>query len=69
MSLEGYGLILLTRMSMLMLFTSVSVLILSSSDAVMILPAGFFVDVLTLIWSILMVEFISKVPDYNGINH
>ena len=61
MSLEGYGLILLTMMSMLMLLTSVSVLILLSSGSVMIFIIGIFVVVLKLMWSILMVEFISKV--------
>ena len=42
MSLEGYGLILL---SMMILWTSVSVLILLSSGAVMIFLAEFFLFV------------------------
>ena len=69
MSLEGSGLILLTVMSMLMLLASVSILILLSSDAVIIFLDGIFVCVLMLIWSILMVEYISKVPVDNGFNH
>ena len=69
MSLEGSGLILLTRMSMLILLTIVSVMILLSSGILMILLAGIFVCVLTLIWSILMVEYISKVPIENGVNN
>ena len=55
MYLEGSGLILLTRMSMLMLLTSVYVLVLFYRDDLMIFLAGIFVGVLTLIWSIIMV--------------
>ena len=69
MSLEGYGLILLTRISMLVLLTSVSLLVLLSSGAVMILLAGIFFGVLTLIWSILMVGCVSKFPVDNRFNH
>ena len=58
MSLEGYGLILLTRMSILMLLTSVYVMLLLYSGAVMIFLDGVFVGELTLIWSVLMVECI-----------
>ena len=69
MSLEGYGLILLTRISVLMLPVSVSVLIMLSIVVVMIFLTDIFVGVLTLIWSIFMVEFISKVPVDNIFNH
>ena len=69
MSLEVSGSILLTRMSMLMLLISVSVMVLLSSGAVMILLAGIFVGGLTLIWSILMVEYIYKVPVDNRVNY
>ena len=54
---------------MLMLLDSVYVLILLSSGAVLVLLAGIFADVLTLIWSILMVEFITKIPVDNGFNN
>ena len=47
----------------------VSGLILLSSDAVIIFLDGIFVCVLMLIWSILMVEYISKVPVENGFNN
>ena len=69
MYLEGYGLILLTRMSMLMFLTSVYVLVLLYSGSMVILLAGIFGSVLTLIWSILMVEYISKVPVDNRVNN
>ena len=62
MSLEGSGLILLTRISMLMLLVVVSMMILLYSGTVLVLLNGIFVGVLTLICSILMVECISKVP-------
>ena len=65
MSLEGYGLILFTMFWL----TSVSVLVLLSRGDFMIFLAGVFVDVLALIWSILMVEFISKVSVDNRVNH
>ena len=58
MSLEGSGLIFSTKMCMLMLLSSVSVMILLACGAVIIFMAGIFVGVLTLIWSILMVECI-----------
>ena len=67
--LEGYGLILLTRISVLMLLVSVYVMILLFSVAVLVLLNGIFFGVLTLIWSILMAECISKVPVDNGFNH
>ena len=54
---------------MMMLLASVSVLILLYSGALIIFLAGIFVGVLTLIWSILMVEFISKVPVDNVVNN
>ena len=69
MSLELSGLILLARISMLVLLDSVSVLILLSSDALLELMTGVFVGVLTLIWSILMVECISKVHIDNCFNN
>ena len=68
-SLEGYGLIFLTSMSMLMFLTSVSVLVLLSSGTVMIFMDGIFVGVLTFIWSIVMVECIYKVSVDNRVNH
>ena len=61
--------ILLTGISVLMLFASVYVLILLSVVAVLVLLTGIFVGVLTLIWYILMVKFISKVPVENWFNH
>ena len=54
---------------MLILLTIISVLILLTSVSVLVLLAGVFVGVLTLIWSILMLEYISKFPVYNGFNH
>ena len=54
---------------MLMLLASVSVLLLLYSGAAMIFLNDIFVGVLTLIWSILVAEFISKVPVENGLNH
>ena len=69
MYLEGYGLILLNRISMLMLLASVYVLILLSSGAVLVFLNGIFVGVLTLILSILMLECISKVTVDNGFNN
>ena len=54
---------------MLMLLASVSVLILFSGGALLVFLTGIFAGVFTLIWSILMVEFISKVHVYNGFNH
>ena len=69
MSLEGYGLVLLYRISSLVLLASVSFMVLLSSCAVVILLTRIFVVVLTLIWSILMVECISKVTVDNGVNH
>ena len=69
MSLEGYWLILLTRVSMLMLLISVSVLILFYSGAVLVLMTGIFVGGFTIIWLIIMVERTSKVPVDNGFNH
>ena len=69
MSLEVSRLIFLTIMFMIILLARVSVLILLSSGAVIIFMAGIFVCVLMLIWSILMVEYISKVTVDNGFNH
>ena len=40
-----------------------------SSGAVMIFLAGAFVVFFTIIWSILMVEFMFKVTVDNGVNH
>ena len=54
---------------MLMLLDSVSVMILLSSGAVLVFLTGNFVGVLTLIWSILIVECIYKVPVDNGFNN
>ena len=69
MSLEGYGLILLTRISMLMLLAIVSVLILLYSGDVLVFLTGVFAGVLTLIWSILMAKCIPKFSVDNGFNH
>ena len=63
------GLILLTSIYVLILLTSVSVLMLLTSVSVLVLLTGVFVGVLTLIWSILMVVFIAKIPVDNGLNH
>ena len=60
---------LLTRIFVFMLLVGVSVLILFYSVAVLVLLNGIFVGVLTLIWSILMVGCISKVPVDNGFNN
>ena len=54
---------------MLMLLASVSVLKLLSSVTVLVLLTGIFVGVLILIWYIMMVGYISKVPVENGFNH
>ena len=69
MSLEGSGVILLTRISMLILLDSVYVLILLSSGDVLVFLNVIFVGVLKLIWSILMVECIQKVFVDNGFNN
>ena len=60
---------MLNRSSVLMLLASVSVLILLSSVFVLVLMNGIFVCALILIWSILMVKCISKVPVDNGFNN
>ena len=60
---------LLTMMSMLLLLTSMSVLVLFSRGDLIIFLAGSFVGVLSLIWSILMVECISKVHIDNCFNN
>ena len=52
---------------MLVLFASFSVITLLSSG-VLVFLTGVFVSVLMLIWSILMVECIYKVPVDNGFN-
>ena len=65
MSLEVLGLILLT----MFWFTSASVLVLLSRDYLMIFLAGIFVGMLTFIFSIMMVECISKVSVDNRFNH
>ena len=69
MSLEGSGLILLTRIFMLKFLASAYVLTLLSSGAVLVFMTVFFVGVLKLIWYILMVECISKAPVENGFNN
>ena len=69
MSLEGSGLILLTRISMLILLASVSMLVLFSGGAVLVFMNVIFVGVLTLILSILMVECIYRVPVDYGFNN
>ena len=65
MSSEGSGLILLT----IFWLTSVYVLVLLSRGDLMILLDGIFVGVLTLIWSFLMVECITKVFVENTFNN
>ena len=62
-------LILLTSISVLMLLTSVSVLILLYWVSVLILLTGVFLGALTLIWYIMMLEYITKVLFDNGFNH
>ena len=69
MFLEGYGLILLTRISVLILLASFSVMIMLSNGALLVFLTVILVGMLTLIWSILMVECISKVSAYNGLNN
>ena len=54
---------------MLMLLAGVSVLILLSSVDVRVLLTGIFVGALNPIWTILMVERISKVTVDNGSNN
>ena len=66
--LKGYGLILLTSIPVLIPLTSVSVLILLYSISVLVLLTGVFLGVLTLMWSILMLEFISRMHVDNGLN-
>ena len=65
MSSERSGLILLT----IFWLTSVYVLVLLSRGDLMILLDGIFVGVLTLIWSFLMVECITKVLVENRFNN
>ena len=60
---------MLTSIPVLILFTSVSVLVLLSSVNVLVMLTGYFVGVLTLIWSILMMECISKISVDNGFTH
>ena len=60
---------MLTIISVLILLTNVSVLALLSSFSVLLLLTGVFVGVLTLIWYILMLKCISKIPVDNGFNH
>ena len=60
---------MLTRMSILVLLTIVSGLVLLSRGDLVIFIASIFVGVLILIWSILMVECISKVSVENRVNH
>ena len=67
--MKEYGLILLSSIPVLILMTSVSVLVLLSSIYVLVLFTAVFVGVLTLIWSILMLESISKISVDNGSNH
>ena len=69
MYFKGSGLVLLTMIFMLMLLVSVYLLVLMSSCAVIIFLTGVFAGALTLIWYILMVGYISKVPVDNGANH
>ena len=61
--------VLLTIISVLMLLESFYVLIVLSSVSVVVLQTGIFVGVLMLIWSILMVECISKVLINNEFYH
>ena len=60
---------MLTRMSMLMFLTSVSVLLLLYRGYLMVFLDVIIFGVLTLIWSILMEEYISKVSFENRVNH
>ena len=54
---------------MLILLTIVSVLILLTGVSVLGMLTGIFVSVLTLIWSILMLECIVKIYIENGFNN
>ena len=54
---------------MLILLSNVSVLVLVSSFSVLVLFTGVFVGLLNLIWSIIMLEFITKTPVDNDFNH
>ena len=54
---------------MLILLTSSSVLVLVSSVSVLVLLTSVFVGALTLIWYILVLKCISKIPVDNGLNH
>ena len=69
MYLEGSGLMLLTSIYMLMLLTSFSVLLLLYRGNLIIFLAGILVGFLTLIWSIMIVECISKFSTDNRVNH
>ena len=55
--------------SVLILLTSISVLVMLTSVSVLVILTGVFVGVLTLIWSNLMLEFISKIPVENEFNN
>ena len=61
--------ILLTSIYVMMLLGSVYVVILLSSVPVLVPLTGFFVGMLMLIWTILMVERIYKVPVDNELNN
>ena len=61
--------ILLAIIYVLVLLASVSVLTLLSSVALLVMLTVIFFGVLTLIWSIMMVECISKVTVENWFNH
>ena len=67
--MKVYGLILLTSISVLILLTSVSMLVLLNSVSMLVLLTGVFVGVLTLICSIMMLEYIAKISDDNGFNN
>ena len=67
--MKGSMLILLIVISVMILLTSVSLLVLLTSVSVLLLFTGIFLGLLMLIWSILMLKCIAKIPVYNGLNH
>ena len=60
---------MLTNSSVLILLTSFSALVMLSSVSVLVQLNGVFLGGLTLIWSIMMLECISKIPVDYGYNH
>ena len=57
------------KVSVLIILTSVSVLVLLTSVSVLVPLTGVIVGMLMLIWSIMMLEFIPRIPVDNGFNN